>query len=76
MAPGAGAILGELTLASIRRFPKPHYLLFFLAAGFGSTIILFALSRHFRFHSFFILRRRFSDDVSFLGSDLAANPQR
>jgi MFS family permease len=47
MAPGAGAILGGLTLASIRRFPKPHRLLFFLAAGFGSSIVLFAGSRHF-----------------------------
>ena len=47
MAPGAGAILGGLTLASIRRFPRPHYLLFFLAAGFGSSVIMFALSRDF-----------------------------
>jgi sugar phosphate permease len=47
MAPGAGAILGGLTLASIRRFPKPHYLLLFLAAGFGSSIVLFAASRNF-----------------------------
>jgi predicted MFS family arabinose efflux permease len=46
MAPGAGAILGGLTLASIRRFPKPHRLLFFLAAGFGLSIVLFAGSRH------------------------------
>ena len=47
MAPGAGAILGGLILASIRRFPKQHYLLFFLAAGFGFSIIFFAASRHF-----------------------------
>jgi MFS family permease len=47
MAPGAGAILGGLTLASIRRFPKPHSLLFFLAAGFGTSIALFAVSRYF-----------------------------
>jgi MFS family permease len=47
MAPGAGAILGGLTLASVRRFPKPHRLLFFLAAGFGTSIVLFANSRHF-----------------------------
>ena len=47
MAPGAGAILGGLTLASVRRFPKPHRLLFFLAAGFGSSIVLFAGTRHF-----------------------------
>ena len=46
MAPGAGAILGGLTLASIRRFPKPHRLLFFLAAGFGLSIVLFAGSSH------------------------------
>jgi MFS family permease len=47
MAPGAGAILGGLTLASVRHFPAPHRLLFFLAAGFGVSIILFAASRHF-----------------------------
>ena len=47
MAPGAGAILGGLTLASITRFPKPHRLLFFLAAGFGVSIILFAVSHDF-----------------------------
>jgi MFS family permease len=49
MAPGAGAILGGLTLASLRRFPKPHLLLFFLAAGFGTSISLFAGSRSFPF---------------------------
>jgi len=47
MAPGAGAILGGLTLASVRRFPKPHSLLFTLAAGLGSAIIFFAASRYF-----------------------------
>jgi predicted MFS family arabinose efflux permease len=47
MAPGAGAILGGLTLASVRRFPRPHRLLFFLAAGFGTSIVFFAASRHF-----------------------------
>jgi len=47
MAPGAGAILGGLTLASVRRFPKPHRLLFCLAAGFGSAMIFFAASRSF-----------------------------
>jgi MFS family permease len=47
MAPGAGAILGGLTLASVRRFPKSHRLLLFLATGFGVSIVLFAVSRHF-----------------------------
>jgi MFS family permease len=47
MAPGAGAILGGLTLASVRHYPKPHRLLLFLATGFGATIVLFAVSRHF-----------------------------
>jgi MFS family permease len=47
MAPGAGAIVGGLTLASVRRFPKAHHLLFFLGAGFGSAIIFFAGSRYF-----------------------------
>ena len=47
MAPGAGAILGGLTLASVRRFPRPARLLFGLAAGFGVSIALFATSRSF-----------------------------
>jgi predicted MFS family arabinose efflux permease len=47
MAPGAGAIVGGLTLASVRRFPKPHRLLFGLAAGFGAAIIFFSGSRYF-----------------------------
>ena len=47
MAPGAGAIVGGLTLASVRRFPKAHHLLFFLGAGFGSAIIFFSASRYF-----------------------------
>jgi MFS family permease len=47
MAPGAGAIVGGLTLASVRRFPKAHHLLFFLGAGLGLSIILFAASRNF-----------------------------
>ena len=47
MAPGAGAILGGLTLASITRFPRPHQLLISLAAGFGSSIVLFAASESF-----------------------------
>jgi MFS family permease len=47
MAPGAGAIVGGLTLASARRFPRSHHLLFFLASGFGCAIILFAASRYF-----------------------------
>ncbi len=47
MAPGAGAILGGLTLASLRRFPRPAWLLFGLAAGFGVSIALFATSRSF-----------------------------
>ena len=47
MAPGAGAILGGLTLASARRFPRPERLLFGLAAGFGMAIALFAASRNF-----------------------------
>lgn len=54
MAPGAGAILGGLTLASVRRFPRPHHLLFFLAAGFGFSIVLFAASRNFLLSLFFL----------------------
>ena len=47
MAPGTGAILGGLTLASARRLPRPHLLLFFLAAGFGASTFLFAISKSF-----------------------------
>ena len=47
MAPGAGAILGGLSLASVTRFPRPHHLLFFLGAGFGASIMAFAASRVF-----------------------------
>ncbi|HSK29867.1 MAG TPA: MFS transporter, partial [Candidatus Limnocylindria bacterium] len=54
MAPGAGAILGGLTLASVRSFPRPHRLLFVLAAGFGSAIILFAGSRSFALSLLFL----------------------
>ena len=54
MAPGAGAIVGGLTLASVRRFPKAHHLLFFLGAGLGCSIIFFAASRHFYLSLFFL----------------------
>jgi MFS family permease len=54
MAPGAGAILGGLTLASVRHFPKPHRLLLFLAAGFGSSIFCFAMSGNFPLSLFFL----------------------
>ncbi len=47
MAPGAGAILGGLALASARRLPRPHLLLFSLAAGFGASILFFAGSKIF-----------------------------
>jgi hypothetical protein len=47
MAPGAGAIVGGLTLASVRSFPTPARLLFSLAGGFGISIALFAMSRSF-----------------------------
>jgi MFS family permease len=47
MAPGAGAILGGLTLASVTQFPRPHQLLLFLAGGFALSIILFAASQNF-----------------------------
>jgi ABC-type dipeptide/oligopeptide/nickel transport system permease component len=47
MAPGAGAILGGLILASLRRYPKPHHLLFSLAVGFGCAISLFEICTNF-----------------------------
>lgn len=54
MAPGAGAIVGGLSLASIRRFPKPHRLLMFLAGGFGAAIFCFAGSQSFALSLFFL----------------------
>jgi len=54
MAPGAGAIFGGLSLASIQRFPRPHFLLLLLASGFGSSIVLFAASRYFPLSLFFL----------------------
>jgi MFS family permease len=54
MAPGAGAILGGLTLASLRSFPRPAHLLFGLAAGFGISIALFATSRSFSLSLIFL----------------------
>jgi len=54
MAPGAGAIFGGLSLASIQRFPRPHFLLLLLASGFGSAIVLFAASRYFPLSLFFL----------------------
>jgi MFS family permease len=47
MAPGAGAIFGGLSLASITRFPRAHYLLLALASGFGLSIMFFSASRSF-----------------------------
>lgn len=47
MAPGAGAILGGLTLASITQFPRPRQLLLFLAGGFATSIMIFAASGSF-----------------------------
>lgn len=51
MAPGAGAILGGLTLAFVTRFPRPHQLLLFpLAALLHPSY--YSLSREtFRFRS-------------------------
>jgi MFS family permease len=53
MAPGAGAILGGLTLASIRRFPRPHYLLFFSQPVLVPQLSSSPLRGIFCFHSFF-----------------------
>ncbi len=47
MAPGAGAIIGGLVFASIRRFPRTHSLLALLATGFGASLVFFTLSRSF-----------------------------
>ncbi len=47
MAPGAGAIVGGLVLASARHFPKTYRLMFALMGGFGFALILFSSSRSF-----------------------------
>jgi predicted MFS family arabinose efflux permease len=47
MAPGAGAICGALTQASMTKFYRPRYLLLFQASGFGASLMLFAASRDF-----------------------------
>lgn len=47
MAPGAGAIVGGLVLASISRFPKADRLLLALAGGFGLALVSFSASRSF-----------------------------
>jgi len=48
MAPGAGAIVGGLLFASLTRIPKAHRLLLIMSAGFGLSIIFFAVSPSFR----------------------------
>jgi hypothetical protein len=54
MAPGAGAILGGLTLLSIRRFPRPHYLHFFSRSRFWFlNYLLRRFAAFSAFHSFF-----------------------
>lgn len=51
MAPGAGAILGGLTLAFVTRFPRPHQLLLFPQAALLHPSY-YSLSREtFRFRS-------------------------
>jgi len=47
MAPGAGAIIGGLVLASVRRFPRTNRLILALMSGFGASLILFSTSRSF-----------------------------
>ncbi len=47
MAPGAGAVIGGLIFASIRRFPRTHLLMAILACGFGISLVLFTFSRSF-----------------------------
>jgi MFS family permease len=54
MAPGAGAILGALTQASLKQPYQPRYLLFFQAGGFGVFLMLFSASRIF-YLSFLLL---------------------
>jgi hypothetical protein len=44
MAPGIGAIVGGLTLASLRRAREVRALLLVLTVGFGSSLLIFSLS--------------------------------
>jgi len=77
MAPGAGAILGGLTLASIRRFPKPHRLLFFSCRGFWLVHrSLRRVAPPVSVAIVFVYRRRISDHFSFRDRNPAANLYR
>jgi len=54
MAPGAGAIVGGLALASVHSFPAAGRLLFALGSGLAGAIIFFAASRWFPLSLFFL----------------------
>ncbi|MGH7767946.1 MAG: MFS transporter, partial [Candidatus Binatia bacterium] len=47
MAPGAGAIVGGLAMASLRKSYQVRSLLMFLLAGFGLGLVLFSASKIF-----------------------------
>ena len=47
MAPGAGAIIGGLALASLRRARQVRTLLLTLTFGFGSSLLIFSISQSF-----------------------------
>ena len=54
MAPGAGAILEAVSPSRLFAAFRDRITCFFLAAGFGSSIIFFAASRHFLLSLFFL----------------------
>jgi len=54
MAPGAGAIVGGLLFASLTRIPKAHRLILIMSAGFGLSIIFFAVSPSLRLSMVFL----------------------
>lgn len=47
MAPGAGAIIGGISLASLRRARQVRTMLLTLTVGFGFSLLIFSLSRVF-----------------------------
>ncbi len=54
MASGGGAIVGGLLFASLTRIPKAHRLILIMSAGFGLSIIFFAVSPSLRLSMVFL----------------------
>ena len=69
LAPGAGAILGGLTLASVTRFPRPHQLLLFLAGALLVHHTVRCLEKFSALASLPFLRGWISDHLPFFHRD-------